>query len=45
MATRTRVGPPLTGHANEVWSIVFSPDGSLLASGSKDKSVRVHKVF
>lgn len=31
----------LSGHTRLVWSVHFSPDGALLASGSKDNSIRV----
>ena len=34
----------LEGHSYGVWSVVFSPDGSKLASGSLDKIVRVWNV-
>jgi WD40 repeat protein len=28
------LGPPLTGHTGAVWSVVFSPAGRTLASGT-----------
>jgi WD40 repeat protein len=31
----------LFGHSNEVWSVVFSPDGNILASGSDDKTIKL----
>jgi WD40 repeat protein len=34
----------LTGHTDWVNSLAFSPDGSILASGSNDKSVRLWNV-
>jgi WD40 repeat protein len=37
------IGPllQLKGHGNAVFSVEFSPDGSLLASGSVDKTIKV----
>ena len=40
-ATGRQVGAPLLGHGGGVRSVCFSPDGSLLASGSWDGTVRL----
>jgi WD40 repeat protein len=32
---------PLTGHTDQVGAVAFSPDGSLLATGSYDSTVRL----
>ena len=34
----------LTGHSSYVNSVVFSPDGDFLASGSKDMTIGVWRV-
>ncbi|WP_375499619.1 WD40 repeat domain-containing protein, partial [uncultured Nostoc sp.] len=31
----------LKGHSNKVMSVVFSPDGQTLASGSDDKTIKI----
>lgn len=37
--TRLPLGPPVTGHADWVFSLGFSPDGKTLATGSRDHTV------
>src|SRR5262249_54541999 len=32
---------PLYGHTNTVWRVAFSPDGTLLATGSWDQTARL----
>ncbi|GLW11533.1 hypothetical protein Misp01_66610 [Microtetraspora sp. NBRC 13810] len=45
LATRQPAGPPLTGHQGAVHSVVFSPDGTLLAgAGGTDLTVRLWNV-
>ncbi|KAG2113401.1 WD40-repeat-containing domain protein [Suillus discolor] len=39
--TGEAIGAPLQGHTNRVWSVAISADGTLIASGSSDKTVRV----
>ncbi|REJ44776.1 MAG: protein kinase [Microcystis flos-aquae TF09] len=34
----------LTGHSNVVWSVIYSPDGRYLASGSQDKTIKIWEV-
>jgi WD40 repeat protein len=34
----------LTGHTDSVWSVSFSPDGRLLASGSRDNTIKLWQV-
>ncbi len=38
------VGQALAGHQSEVTSVLFSPNGQTLASGSKDETVRLWSV-
>jgi WD40 repeat protein len=40
-ATGAQIGTGLTGHANHINSVVFSPDGTRIASASIDQTVRL----
>ncbi|CAE7057470.1 unnamed protein product [Rhizoctonia solani] len=35
---------PFTGHTKAIWSVAFSPDETLIASGSDDHTVRIWKL-
>jgi WD40 repeat protein len=39
-----QLGDPLTGHTGEVMSMAFARDGHTLATGSRDKTVRLWDV-
>ena len=44
LATRTRIGDPLTGHTSDVIGVAYTPDGKHLATSSWDGSVIVWDV-
>ena len=44
VATREQIGAPLTGHANLINRVAFSPDGKTLASGSADNTIILWSV-
>ena len=44
VSTGQAIGDPLAGHTDWVKSVVFSPDGRTLATGSRDRTVRLWEV-
>lgn len=36
--------PQIAGHSKETWSVCFSPDGRLMATGSDDETVKIWDV-
>jgi WD40 repeat protein len=44
VASRRQVGHPFTGDTNSIYSVAFSPDGTLLATGSYDGTARLWDV-
>ena len=42
---RSPSGASLKGHTAAVWSVAFSPDGKMLATGSSNGSVILWDVF
>ncbi len=41
---RQPAGQPLSGHTDEVWSVAFGPDNTMLATGGKDATVRLWRL-
>jgi WD40 repeat protein len=44
VATGRPSGEPLVGHTDDVWSVAFSPDGTLVGSSSSDETVVLWSV-
>jgi WD40 repeat protein len=39
--TQEKLGSPLRGHSESVRAVSWSPDGTMLASGSEDKTIKL----
>ena len=39
--TQAKLGSPLTGHSSAVRAVTWNPDGSMLASGSEDNTIKL----
>ncbi len=39
--TPAKLGPPLSGHSDFVRAVTWSPDGTMFASGSDDKTIKL----
>ena len=43
-STKVPSSEPLSGHTGDIWSLAYSPDGKLLASGDSDGIIRLWDV-